>query len=91
MAGTSFFSNGADTLDAAEENDADEDSQNDTEDEVQRAALRSSGRDERVDSVVDGADDGVDLRHVANAEGGDCCEDTEQDADPLPAPCRDRS
>ena len=80
-----FFRHGADALDAAEKDYADQRGNHNAEHEVQQLPLLFRCRDKGVDGVVQGANDGVDLRHVANAEGGDCCEDTEQDADPLPA------
>ena len=75
---------GADALDAAEEDDADERRDGDAEDEVQQRPLTLGCRDERVDRVIQRADDGVDLRHVADAERSDACKYAEQNAEPLP-------
>ena len=74
----------ADTLDAAEEDHADQARDHKAENEVQQLPLPFCRGDEGVDGVVERADDGVDLRHVADAEGGDGREHAEQHADPLP-------
>ena len=79
-----LFRHGADALDAAEEDHADQRGDRNAEHEVQQLPLPFRSRDEGVDGVVQGADDGVDLRHIADAEGSDGCENAKQNADPLP-------
>ena len=79
-----FFRHGADALDAAEKDYTDQRGNHNAEHEVQQLPLLFRCRDKGVDGVVQGANDGVDLRHVADAEGGDGRKDAEQNADPLP-------
>ena len=79
-----LFGHRADALDAAEEDHADQARDHKAENEVQQLPLPFCRGDEGVDGVVERADDGVDLRHVADAEGGDGREHAEQHADPLP-------
>ena len=79
-----LFRHRADAFDAAEEDHADERRDCNAKNKVQQRPLPFRCRNESVDGIVQGTDNGVDLRHVANAEGGDGREDAEQHADPLP-------
>ena len=79
-----LFRHRADAFDAAEEDHADERRDCNAKNKVQQRPLPFRCRNESVDGIVQGTDNGVDLRHVADTEGGDGREDAEQHADALP-------
>ena len=81
--GNQLLGNGAQTLDTAEEDDSNQNDQNDTQNDV-HGALCAKRRVERSDHGVDGGSDVAHLHGVADAEGCQSGEDTEDGAQPLP-------
>ena len=83
--GDQLLGDGAQALDAAEEDHGGEGGQGDAQHQVHDLlGLLAEAGLEGHDHVVDGGDDVAHLHGVADAEGSQGGEDTEQDAQPLP-------
>ena len=81
--GDQLLSNRTQTLDAAQQDDGCQDCQDDTQNQVD-GGLTSEVGVEGGNHGVDGAGDVTNLNSVADAEGCQCAEDTEDGAQPLP-------
>ena len=84
--GDELFRDGADALDAAEEDQGHQEGHDDAADQADEELAAGIVRrgDEGGDGVIDGAHDGVGLGAVADAEGGQHGEEAEEAAQPLP-------